>query len=272
MNFDENKLEAEFPEKSSEGTIGVNVSVTSNLAYDESRLAYTSMSAPFATDGHYYYREAVNSAKLDYTAVTELDEYDKIGKMSQNQSRLGVNGYKTDCYQQSYMPINTQAKYNVSAISESDLSKAETLRLTISLSKKTDNIENGVVTSVEYSQVSDLLKYLDKDILITSGTKYGTGGKGVKHTIGSNKSSLVVDIPFEQCSGEDNIYTIGVDFSAKTGTGFYEYANYMITLRTELIYTDDQTGQEKAVEYSGISDYVVYTNAKVFPTLISNAS
>ncbi len=271
MNFDESKLEAEFPQKSSEGTIGVNVSVTSNLAYDESRLAYTSMSAPFATDGHYYYREAVNSAKLDYTAVTELDEYDKIGKMSQNQSRIGVNGYKTDCYQQQYMPINTEAKYNVSAISETDLSKAETLRLTISLSKKTDNLENGVVTSVEYSQVSDLLKYLDKDILITSGSRYGTGGKGVTHTISTNSSSLVVDIPFDQCDGEDNIYTIGVDFSAKTGTGFYEYANYMVTLRTELIYTDEQSNV-KAVENSGISDYVVYTNAKVFPTLISNAS
>ncbi|WP_295072491.1 hypothetical protein [Ruminococcus sp.] len=270
MNFDENKLEAEFPQKSSEGTIGVNVSVTSNLAYDESRLAYTSMSAPFATDGHYYYREAVNSAKLDYTAVTELDEYDKIGKMSQNQSRIGVNGYKTDCYQQQYMPINTEAKYNVSAISETDLSKAETLRLTISLSKKTDNLENGVVTSVEYSQVSDLLKYLDKDILITSGSRYGTGGTGVTHTISTNSSSLVVDIPFDQCFGEDNIYTIGVDFSAKTGTGFYEYSNYMVTLRTELIYTDDQSNV-KAVENSGISDYVVYTNAKVFPTLISNA-
>lgn len=271
MNFDENKLEAEFPQKSSEGTIGVNVSVTSNLAYDESRLAYTSMSAPFATDGHYYYREAVNSAKLDYTAVTELDEYDKIGKMSQNQSRIGVNGYKTDCYQQHYMPINTEAKYNVSAISETDLSKAETLRLTISLSKKTDNLENGVVTSVEYSQVSDLLKYLDKDILITSGSRYGTGGTGVTHTISANSSSLVVDIPFDQCFEEDNIYTIGVDFSAKTGTGFYEYANYMVTLRTELIYTDEQSNV-KAVENSGISDYVVYTNAKVFPTLISNAS
>ena len=116
-----------------------------------------------------------------------------------------------------------------------------------------------------------MLKYLDKDILITSGSRYGTGGTGVTHTISANSSSLVVDIPFDQCFGEDNIYTIGVDFSAKTGTGFYEYANYMVTLRTELIYTDEQSNV-KAVENSGISDYVVYTNAKVFPTLISNAS
>ncbi|MCR5600649.1 MAG: hypothetical protein K6G33_07910 [Ruminococcus sp.] len=272
MNFEESKLEAEFPQKNSEGTIGVNVSATSNLAYDENKLAYSSMSVPFAADSHYYYREAVNSAKLDYTAVTELDDSDNIGNMSQNQSRLGINGYKSNCYQQQYMQINTEAKYNVSAISEADLSKAEMLRLTISLSKKTDTIANGVVTGVEYVSVSDLLTYLNSSVLITSGSAYGTNGEGVTHTISANSSSLVVDIPIDQCAVEDNIYSIGVDLSAKTGTGFYEYANYMVTLRTELIYTDTKTNQEKAVENSGISDYVVYTNAKVFPTLITNAS
>lgn len=269
MNFDESKLDAEFPEKSSESTIGVNVSATSNLAYDESRLAYTSMTVPFAADGHYYYRESVNSAKLDYTAVTELDEYDKIGNMSQNQSRLGINGYIPDCYQQEYMLINTEAKYNVSAISETDFAKAERLRLTISLSKKTDNVKNGSVTSVEYSQISNLLNYLDDEVLITSGN-YGSGN-GVTHHIAENASSLVVDIPIEQCAVEDNIYSIGIALSAKTGENFHHYANYMVTLRTELVYTDNNN-QVKAVENSGISDYVIYTNAKVFPTLIPKAN
>ena len=269
MNFDESKLDAEFPEKSSESTIGVNVSATSNLAYDESRLAYTSMTVPFAADGHYYYRESVNSAKLDYTAVTELDAFDKIGKMSQNQSRLGINGYTPDCYQQEYMLINTEAKYNVSAISETDLAKAERLRLTISLSKKTDNSENGTVTSVEYSQILNLLNYLDDEVLITSGN-YGAGN-GVTHHIDENASSLVVEIPTSQCDVEDNIYSIGIALGAKTGGNFHDYANYMVTLRTELVYTDNND-QVKAVENSGISDYVVYTNAKVFPTLIPKAS
>ncbi len=141
------------------------------------------MTVPFAAGGHYYYRESVSSAKLDYTAVTEPDEYDKIGKMSKNQSRLGINGFTPDCYQLEYMPVNTEAKYNVSAISETDLVKAERLRLTISLSKKTDKVENGTVTSVEYSPISNLLDYLDDDVLITSGSEYGTGGSGVTHHI-----------------------------------------------------------------------------------------
>lgn len=45
----------------------------------------------------------------------------------------------------------------------------------------------------------------------------------------------------------------------------------MVTLRTELVYTDNND-QVKAVENSGISDYVIYTNAKVFPTLIPKAN
>lgn len=268
LNFDENRLDEEFPQKTSEATIGVNVAATSNLAYDEERLAYTSMTAPLS-DNHYYYRESVNSAKLDYTAVSEIDEYDKIGKMSQNQSRMGINGYTPDCYQQEYMLINTEAKYNVSAISETDLAKAERLRLTISLSKKTDNVENGSVTSVEYSQISNLLNYLDDEVLITSGN-YGAGN-GVTYHIDENASSLVVEIPTSQCDVEDNIYSIGIALGAKTGGNFHDYANYMVTLRTELVYTDNND-QVKAVENSGISDYVVYTNAKVFPTLIPKAS
>lgn len=80
-----------------------------------------------------------------------------------------------------------------------------------------------------------------------------------------------MDIPTSQCAVEDNIYSIGIAFSAKTGENFHDYANYMVTLRTELVYTDDND-QIKAVENSGVSDYVIYTNAKVFPTLIPKAS
>lgn len=268
LRFDENKLEAEFPQKSSDSTIGVNVAATSNLAYQEDGLAYTSMSVPFDQDSHYYYREAVNSAKLAYTAVVELDKDDKIGNMSQNQSTLGLNGFETDCYQQEYMHIGTEAKYNVSAISETDLAKAEYLRLTISLSKKIDNVdEDGVVTSVEYDPNRNMLTYFDPDILITSGTKYGEDGEGVKHKITESSSkALVVEIPIKNCEVEDNIYSIGVDFKAKTGKNFNEYANYMVTLKAELIYNEN--GEIKYVTNSGDSDYIIYTNAKVYPTVI----
>ncbi|MGN0593731.1 MAG: hypothetical protein ACI4I6_01115 [Hominimerdicola sp.] len=255
MDFDENKLDAEFPQKGSESTIGVNVSASSNLAYDSERLAYTSMSKAFDTDDHYYYRESVNSAILYYSAVTELDEYESYGKMSQNQSRLGVNGYCSDL---SEMPINTAAKYNVSAIAPEDVELAEKLRLTIMLSKKTDTISDGKVVGAEYEMVN-MLNYLYQDIIITSGNKFTE-----TYSIAQSQNSLVVDIPIESCDFESDIYNIGIAFKAKTGEGFTEYANYKITLRTELIKEDGNT-----IENSGVSDYVVYTNAKVYPTVLT---
>ena len=50
-----------------------------------------------------------------------------------------------------------------------------------------------------------------------------------------------------------------------TGGSFTEYSNYRITLQTELFYGDN--GQE-TVQNSSISDYVVYTNAKVYPLVV----
>ncbi|MCR5458016.1 MAG: hypothetical protein K6F14_08060 [Clostridiales bacterium] len=261
LNFDETALETEFPPKESDSIVGMNVSATSNLAYEEGRLAYTSMSKSFAADSHYYYRESDNSALLDYVSVTELDEYDTVGKNSQNHSRLGLNGYATDCYQKGYMPINTEAKYNASVLSAASIEKAEYVRLTISLSKKTDNVVNGEVTSVEYSEVSDLLSYMASSVQITSGTLYNS-----THTITSGNSVLVVDIPKASCLEESGLYSFGLDFGVKTGTGFTEYANYMITLRVELIYTENEVTY--TVENSGVSDYIIYTNAKVVPNVI----
>lgn len=266
LNFEESKLEDEFPQKDSEATIGMNVTATTNLAYEEERLSYTSMSIPFLPDGHYYFRESLNSAKLDYNATVELDEYDAIGNISQNQSRLGVNGFPENCSQLEYMPIDTEAKYNVSAISDVDLARAESVRLTVTLSKKTDHVEDGVVTGVEYIEVSNLLSYIDSGIHIASGTLYGTGGEGVTHTIAAGASSLTVVIPKANCFYDSGVYSFDLAFKAKTGEYFTEYANYKITLSVELIYVDN--GQTKVVENSGISDYIVYTNAKVYPSVI----
>ena len=261
MDFDENKLEAEFPQKSSDSNIGVNVAATSNLSYDSSRLAFTSMTEAFAPDSHYYYRESVNSAILYYSAVSETDEYESFGKLSQNQSRLGVNGYCSDL---SKMPINTEVLYNVSAISSDDLALAKNLRLTIMLSKKTDMYdESGAIFGVEYSQVNDLRKYLNEVITVTSGTIYSKSHQISEQSPGK----LVVDIPIGSCKGESDIYSFGVGFQAITGQGFTEYANYRVTVRAELLKEDGST-----IDNSGASDYIVYTNAKVYPEVMSEVN
>nr|MCR5500850.1 hypothetical protein [Acetatifactor sp.] len=255
MTFDENQLD-KFPEKTSENNIGVNVRAASNLAYDEERLAYTSMSAAFAQDNHYYHRESVNVAKLYYAAVNDLDEYDPYGKMSENYSRLGINGRYSDST--GFMPVNTEAKYNVSAISPTDLRNARTVRLVVTLSKKTDLLENGVIGKAEYVAVDSLSDYLGETVLVTSGTAYGAGGQGNEWTITPGQASLTIDLPIESCAVEADVYDFGLRFLVKTGDQFTEYSNYRITLRAELL---KENGEE--IQNSGISDYVIYTNAKV---------
>ena len=219
------------------------------------------MTEAFAPDSHYYYRESVNSAILYYSAVSETDEYESFGKLSQNQSRLGVNGYCSDL---SKMPINTEVLYNVSAISSDDLALAKNLRLTIMLSKKTDMYdESGAIFGVEYSQVNDLRKYLNEVITVTSGTIYSKSHQISEQSPGK----LVVDIPIGSCKGESDIYSFGVGFQAITGQGFTEYANYRVTVRAELLKEDGST-----IDNSGASDYIVYTNAKVYPEVMSEVN
>ncbi len=246
MTFDDNELDLEFPTRSSEQTsIGVNVAAKSNLAYSEDRLVYTSMSKAFEQDSHYYYIESVNSAKLVYEAVNELDEFDINGKASENKSRLGINGKYS---LKEYMPINTKAMYNVSNISDTEREKAKNLRVTLTLSKKTDIAGGGA----EYVQVEDMAKYLRNSIQITSGDNYSES----KNVSGR---SLVVDIPIEKCDYDADMYDLGIGFLAKTGDGFHEYANYKVTLKTELLDSDGET-----IENSSASNYIVYTNAKAF--------
>lgn len=245
MTFDDSELDIEFPMKDSDlSAIGVNVAVTSNLAYNEERLVYSSMSKAFDQDRHYYYIESVNTAKLIYESVNELDEFDMNGKASENKSRLGINGKYS---LQDYMPINTQGNYNVSNIPPAALNEAKYLRLTISLSKKTDT-DNGA----EYVQVSNMGEYLSENIQITSGN-YSEA-----HSI-SGKNSLQVNIPVDQCDFDSEMYNFNIGFAAKTGADFHEYANYKVTLRAELL-KDDGT----SVENSSAGNYIVYTNAKVY--------
>ena len=79
----------EFPEKTIEGNIGVNVATSSNLAYEKERLSYTSMSTAFLPDGKYYHREAATAAHLSYVAIPELDRYDTYGKDSTTGKTVG---------------------------------------------------------------------------------------------------------------------------------------------------------------------------------------
>jgi len=261
MTFDD--IVSEFPEASSASSgIGINVAATSNLSYDDSSLAFSSMSKPFDHDSKYYYRETTSVATLDYSAVDELDVYENYGRLSNNYSRQGING----SYTQSGMVVNTAAYYNVSAINNAV--DADYVRLTLNLSKKTDTVSGGTVTGANYHGIDNIADYITI-LEITSDDSADL--KGYKNDALSTNARYVYDIPISQCHMDagDN-YQFVISFRAVTGGSFTEYANYKIPLRAELI--ESAGGSKTVIEGSPAEDYVVYTNAKVEPEVIQDVT
>lgn len=272
---------SEFPQKVSSDT-GVSVRAASNLAYDTTSLAFSSMSAsleePAATK-HIYYRQSLDTAKLNYYAETELDSFDTDGSPSENYSRLGVSGKYS---MNEYMPVDTTAQYNVQNI-EDAWDDADNLVLTLSLQKKTDLPVGETYTPASYQNVSSINAYwgaVQRDVTTHKVTPNADGepvtdtvsGTNLRITCGSydqivtvlpNTTTFTLTIPKEAVgtSGftidENGYIDIGIGFNAKTGTGFTEYANYKVNLSVKLLDGDsDVTG-------SYADDYLIYTNAKV---------
>ena len=291
MTFDEDELEDEFPTKESSGNIGVNVSATSNLAFYPESLAFSSSSVPFARNSNYYYIESIATAKLKYNPPDyDPDIYDPIGNSSKNQTKTGVNANYAE---NSAMLVNTVASYSV--LSLPDAKDAETLRLTFSLSKKTDNKTEGAVTGVEYTQINKMEDYLNGYIVFTSGEATAQ--------VAASGESVEVNLPFQKCETDGDYYKINIAFYVKTGDGFKEYANYRADLKAELFKTvvipapeqgEEPTPEEgeggegegsegegggaaaattriETIENSVARDYLIYTNAKVCAEFIKHS-
>lgn len=253
-------IEAEFPEKTTSNSgIGVNVSATSNLAYDSNRLAYTSMSEPFEDNTLYYYRESVSVSILSYKAVKELDVYDTYGKDSKNYSRLGVNGQTSTGTKnnKTAMLIDSEATLNASAIEDTAHANTKKIRYTLTLNKKTDTkVTNGGVTTItkaEYVKVDNISDYL-------SNVDVKIGNTSLTKLASSTNSTYVYEATVSPSTNK--IYNATTEFYVITGEGFTEYANYQVVLQAELLDGNGETIGNKP------TDYLVYTNAKVYPTVI----
>jgi hypothetical protein len=215
---------------------------------------------------------------LYYSVKNDLDifDYDGDDEMSQNHSRLGINALRSS--RPEGMTIITAAKYNPTSLS--GYANADHIRLTFSLSKKTDVKTAGVITGVEYQSVN-LDEKLSGAIVFRSGTctktipispSEGTFTSqsipGV--TIASDRKTVTVDMPSSLCEKEDGIYTVNIEFDAITGSednSFTDYANYRVDLTTELYKAAENTDVNKYPN-SGVSDWLIYTNAKVITSFI----
>lgn len=271
INFDEAwQYETEFPtQDGSDPTVGVNVSVRSNLAYNTESLLYTNMTAfPDSPNKNYYYVKESEKAELNYNfKMGILDEYDEAGAASYNYSQQGINPKNFTDKSMTRALMETVATYNAANVKRSDFVSAKKIRFVLKLYKKTGASENA-----EYTEVADIGDYIELTnsksvfIKVNSGvtSSYGSGAKMIK--TGNNALTYTADIDQSMFDKqEDQLFDADISFEVITGEGFKEYANYRFVLLVDLI---DADGNAVSAS-SGAMDWVVYTNAKINPSMLS---
>ena len=267
---------AEFPVQDGlQEQIGVNVSAKSNLAYSEDKLRFTNMTQnPNPPSSKHFYIKDSDKADLIYNMKSEiLDEYDKIGEPSFNYSQQGINPRNFIDNTLTRLPIKTTATYSAINIRRSDFVKAAKIQYTLKLYKKSDTLEG-----VKYVEVSDVANYIDLTtadsvfIKINSGVTndYTAGGKMTK-TNNNDNNLITYAADIDQTaftSKEKQRITADIDFTVITGDDFQDYyANYRFVLDVDLL---DDEGNPLTPD-SNARDWVVYTNAKINPDMLTSA-
>ncbi|MGN0425367.1 MAG: hypothetical protein ACI4FY_08625 [Acetatifactor sp.] len=227
-----------FPVRSNDtDQSGIMVKSVSKIANVASQLPITANKQNASDDNRFYTKNASN-AKLSYFS------YDKNGTSDATQ-QLGVN--PSDDENNRSTMIYTQGDYDYSAISGEDLEKANKIRYTLELFCKD---ENGSYN--ENAPLGRMDEYLPE--VKTEG--------GVTLDIASDKKSMTYEKEFaiDTVSYHD---FVKINVVPLTGAEFedegFSYSNYKLRLTAVLL---DEDGNEITV--SKASDYIIYTNAKVY--------
>lgn len=277
IDFDEDwKYMAEFPvQDGSQDNIGVNVSAVSNLSYNSDKMRFTNMTkSPTTPNTTYFYIRESDEASLVYNMKSEiLDEYDKVGAPSYNYSQQGINPKNFIDTTLNRLPIKTAATYSATKIKRTDFINAEKIQFKLKLYKKID--DNG---TVKYAEVNDVANYIDLTatdsvfIKVDSGvmSAYASGAKMTKDD--SNLLTYTADIDQSVFTRqEDQRISADIDFTVITGDGFRDFANYRFVLSVDLLKLKENstTEYESLTNSSYTHDWVVYTNAKINPNILT---
>ncbi len=248
ISFTTNGL-AELPVRvTGDDQSGVMVEAKSAVSYSGvGSLASSELATSYKADEksiRYYTAKTVN-AKLSYYVNREENS---------NINRLGVNGI-TDGGQ---WKLSTLGAYDISDLSSDLISKASQIKVTLSLNKKDDNGSYGGLDNGK--TISDYLK----NQTITKPTFSADSAENrtdkFENTFDWNSASY----------NPGQVIQIPIDYSILTGSEFEEqdltYANYKVTLTVSLLDKDN-----KELEGSKASDYIIYTNAKVLTDVIQNS-
>lgn len=278
INFAEAwQYQAEFPVQSGlEQNIGVNVSAKSNLSYQQESLLYTGMTqAPATPSNKYFYIKDSDEASLVYNFKSGiLDVYDDAGYSSFNYSQQGENPKNFKETDRMFIPVETVATYDGTKLKSADFKKAKFIKYTLSLYKKTDNGDK-----VSYVKVDTPSSYLKNElgsegadsvfIKVNSGVKpeYAMGGI---MTLTGSEFVYTAELDSNSFTKvDDQVIDANINFDIITGEGFTDitnpYSNYRVVLDVELLDNENKSIGKNATAH----DWVVYTNAKINPTMLS---
>ncbi|MCR5478817.1 MAG: hypothetical protein K6F27_03015, partial [Ruminococcus sp.] len=245
MEFTDVKAFPYNPSGDEENGVGTQVSIKSSLAYRPQDLRFSALNV-FQEDpeGAFYYSTEKNNVELSFNAVPTDDETDEIGYKTNNRSLLGVNGkYGTS------HPVIGRSMYNVDDIVDYD--RATDLQYTIELYKK---VTDESTRMTRYVKVNDISQYMTDVNLVDTRVNLTADRT-------TDSSKYVYTGPIDHGSTQDNEKMFEAAFSCNVLTGdtaHNEYANYRIVLTAQLIGSSNSTKEA----------YLVYTNAKIDPTVI----
>ena len=183
--------------------------------------------------------------RSDCTSI--LTEFTGMVGAKNNKICLEINGNEAND------EIKAVGYYNTLNIPEADVNKADRIKLTLSLYQK------STANETTYNSVN-LTEYL-KDVKL-----FDKNGTPKAYTVNGNSLEFVLGK--DELNYEAGTYEVLTAYSVKTGIEFENeskiYANYRVRLSAELI-----DGEGTSVSNSQCSDYIVYTNAKIYTKMIT---
>lgn len=247
----------QFPTREGEND-GILMAVTSTLSYTPQTLTSSTLSTqPPSEDTlhRHFYRGEVSVASLNYDAVGDT-EMDSI-------NQLGINGFEGDSAE-----LLSAASYNVSAVSKAE--NARYLRCTLTLSPRNNT---GTQPFVSYGAAVPWGKCLTGEKMKLSLRYTGSETGQVIEAANPTNTEDNVNATYTATFRLDNVLDknvpleISADMFLLAGAALeangMTYANYKIRLEAELL---DEN--QNAISGSNASDYLVYTNSRIYKNII----
>lgn len=224
-----------FPARSKSDSIdGIFASAVSRVANESSQLPITSNKRTADSSNHYYTENPSNASLNYYTINGGADE--------DITQQLGIN--PSDLVNNSDNVIYTQADYDYSGVDAAALADAVYIRYSMELFQKDDdgNYNNKLLignylqgVNINHQAITDPSLYQIYDF-----------------TPDNNAKQQFVNIHFTPLTG--------TEFE----TARFTYANYQVKLTAVLLDAD-----EKSIEGTEASDYIIYTNARIYQQMIT---